>query len=89
MIKKESLWRIYDGGYDLRVGGLVVVAKKKRSVSEAAEVVAIRKLSGSSRNDSLSTLFQVQGEYFVKCIEAYEPEADLYIVFEHMSISLV
>ena len=89
VIKKGSLWRIYDGSYDLRVGGLVVVAKKKRSISEATEVVAIRKLSGSSRNDSLSTLFQVQGEYFVKCIEAYESEADLYIVLEHMSIALV
>ena len=89
MIKKESPWRIYDGGYDLRVGGLVTVAKKKRPVSEVAEVVAIRKLSGSSKNDSLSTLFQVQGEYFVKCAEAYESEADLYIVLEHMPISLV
>lgn len=85
-IKKESPWRIYDGGYELRVGGLVTVAKKKRPVSE---VVAIRKLSGSSRNDNLSTLFQVQGEYFVKYTKAYESEADLYIVLEHMPISLV
>ena len=89
VIKKESPWRIYDGGYDLSVGGLVTVAKKRRPVSEVAEVVAIRKLSGSSKNDSLSTLFQVQGEYFVKCTEAYESEADLYIVLEHMPISLV
>lgn len=66
-----------------------MVAKKKRPVSEAAEVIAIRKLSGSSRNDSLSTLLQVQGEYFVKCTEAYESEADLYIVLEHIPISLV
>lgn len=65
------------------------MAKKKRPVAEVAEVVAIRKLSGSSKNDSLSTLFQVQGEYFVKCTEAYESEADLYIVLEHMPISLV
>ncbi|KAK3167992.1 hypothetical protein OEA41_004438 [Lepraria neglecta] len=88
-IKKEFPWRIYDGGYDLRVGGLVTVAKKKRPVSEVAEAVAIRKLSGLSRNDSLSTLFQVQGEYFVKCTEAYESGADLYIVLEHIPISLV
>ena len=92
--KEESPWRSYDEGYDLRVGGLVTVAKKKRQVSQMAESrpaseVAIRKLSGSSRNNNLSTLLRVQGEYFVKCIEAYEFGADLYVVLEHMPISLV
>ncbi len=55
----------------------------------ASEVVAIRKLSGSGRNENPSRLLQIQRECFVKCIEAYELEADLYIVLEHMSFSLV
>lgn len=93
--KGESPWRTYDEGYDLRVGGLVTVAKEKRSGSNLAEsrpaskVVAIRKLPGSSRNANLSTLLRVQGEYFVKYTDAYEFGADLYVVLEHMPISLV
>ena len=93
--KKQSPWRSYDEGYDLRVSGLVTVAKKKRPDSKvpkgrpASEVVAVRKLSGSSRNASLSMLLRVQGEYFVRCTDAYEFGAELYIVLEHMPISLV
>jgi len=94
-VKEESPWRTYDEGYDLRVGGLVTVAKKKRTGSKmaesrpASEVVAIRKLSGSSRNANLSTLLRVQGEYFVKCTGAYEFGAEFYVVLEHVPISLV
>ncbi|KAL8832496.1 MAG: hypothetical protein Q9191_000223 [Dirinaria sp. TL-2023a] len=93
--KKESSWRSYDEGYNLRVSELVTVAKKKRSNSgvakrhSASEVVAVKKLSDSSRNISLSMLLRVQGEYFVRCTNAYEFEAELYVVLEHMSISLI
>lgn len=34
-------------------------------------------------------LLRVQGEYFVKCTNAYEFEVELYVVLEHMPISLV
>ena len=94
-VKEESPWRSYDEGYDLRVSGLVTVAKKKRpdfKVAKgcpASEVVAVKKLLGSSRNTSLSMLLRVQGEYFVKCTDAYEFGAELYVVLEHMPISLV
>ncbi len=94
-VKEESPWRSYDEGYDLRVSGLVTVAKKKRPGSKvakgrpASKVVAVRKLSGSGRNTSLSMLLRVQGEYFVKCTDAYEFGAELYIILEHMPISLV
>ena len=94
-VKEESPWRSYDEGYDLRVSGLVTVAKKKRpdfKVAKgrpASEVVAVRKISGSSRNTSLSMLLRVQGEYFVRCTDAYEFGAELYVVLEHMPISLV
>ena len=94
-VKEESPWRSYDEGYDLRVSGLVTVAKKKRPGSKvakgrpASKVVAVRKLLGSGRNTSLSMLLQVQGEYFVKYTDAYEFGAELYVVLEHMPISLV
>ena len=94
-VKKQSSWRSYDEGYDLRVSGLVTVAKKKCPDSKvpkscpASEVVAVRKLSGSSRNASLSMLLRVQGEYFVRCTDAYKFGTELYIVLEHMPISLV
>lgn len=64
-VKEESPWRSYDEGYDLRVSGLVTVAKKKRPGSKmakgrpASKVVAVRKLLGSGRNTSLSMLLQV------------------------------
>lgn len=93
--KEESPWRTYDEGYDLRVGGLVTVAKKKRPGSKMAKgrpdskVVAIKKLSGLSRNANLFTLLRVQGKYFVKCTGAYEFEGELYVVLKYMPISLV
>jgi hypothetical protein len=55
----------------------------------ASKTMAIRKFFGSSRNVNLSTFLQVQGKYFVKCIEAYEFKAELYVALEHMSISLI
>ena len=96
-MKEESPWRTYDEGYNLRIDGLITIAKKKRSASKmaatedrsASEVVAVRKLSDSSRSENLSRLLQIQRQYFVKCIEAYEFGADLYVVLEHMPISLV
>jgi len=94
-VKEEFPWRSYDEGYDLRVSGLVIVAKKKRldfKVAKgrlASKVIAIRKLLGSSKNTSLSMLLRVQGEFFVRCMDAYEFGVELYVVLEHMPISLV
>ncbi len=90
-VVKESPWQTYEEGYNLRVGGLVTVARRKRLESplDAAEKVAIKKLSGPSRDAELSTLRQVQGKYFVKFVEAYSMEDDLYIILEFMPISLV
>lgn len=89
--KKESPWQIYNDGYNLRVGGLVTVAARKRSESsaDAAKLVAIKKLSGPSRDAQFETLRQVQGKHFVSFVEAYRTEDDLYIVLELMPISLV
>ena len=94
-MKEESPYRIYNKGYNFRFGGLVTVAKKKRPGSRMAKgrpgskVVAIRKLSGSSRNVKFSTLLRVQADYFIKCTGAYEFRADFYLVLEHMPVSLV
>ncbi len=94
-MKNEFSWRTYDEDYDLRVDELVIMTKKKRSSSKMTEsdsastVIAIRKLSDSSRNVNLFTLLRVQEEYFVKCIKTYEFKVDLYVILEHMSISLV
>ena len=93
--KEESPWRSYDEGYDLRVSEFVIVTKKKRPDFKMAkgrlvsEVIAVRKLSDSSRNVSLFMLLQIQEEYFVRCTNAYEFEVELYVVLEHMSISLI
>lgn len=85
-VKEESPWRMYNKGYDLRVVALVTVAKKKRPGCRmtkghpASKVVAIRKLSGSSRNVKFSTLLRLQGEYLIKCTGAYKFGADFYLV---------
>lgn len=71
------------------------MTKKKRSSFKvtkdrsASKVIAIRKLSDSGRNISLSMLLQIQEKYFVKCTNAYEFEVELYVVLEHMSIFLI
>jgi len=94
-IKEEFSWRTYDEDYDLRIDELVIVTKKKRTSSKmtesrsASKVIAIRKLFDSSRNVNLSTLLRVQEKYFVKCIETYEFEVELYVVLEHVPISLI
>ena len=71
------------------------MTKKKRPNSKVtksrstSEMVAVRKLSGSNKNINLFMLLRAQGEYFVKCTNVYEFEAELYIVLEHMFISLI
>ncbi len=59
-MKKESSWRSYDEGYNLKVNGLVIVTKKKRldfKVTKdrlTSKVIAIRKLLSLDKNISLS-----------------------------------
>ena len=59
---------------------------KSRLISK---VIAIKKLSSSSKNVNLFMLFQIQKKYFVKCTNAYEFEIELYVVLEYMSIFLI
>ena len=63
--------------------------KRSKSSEEAANLVAIKTLSGPNRDAKLETLRQVQGKHFVSFVEVYRTEDDLYLVLELMPISLV
>lgn len=63
--------------------------KPSESSAVTADSVAIRKLSGPSRDAELWALRQEQGKHFVSCIEACRTEYDLYIVLVSMPISLI
>jgi len=86
---------MYDEDYDLKINKFVIVTKKKRTSFKitksrsTSKVIAIKKLFNLNKNVNLFTLLRVQGKYFVKCIEIYEFEVELYVIFKHMLISLI
>ena len=87
MTKDGSPWRSYERIYQLRlgVGDRVTVAERK---SPPFNVVTVRSLSGPRVEDKLRILQQIQHTNFVSAFDAFKFEQSLYVVFEHMPISL-
>ena len=83
-VKKGFPWQTYDEGNNLRIGRLIMVAKRNclGSPDVAPKRVAIKILSDPSRNAELSTLCRVQGEHFIKLIEVYGLGDDLWVILE-------
>jgi hypothetical protein len=87
MIKEGSPWRSYERIYQLRlgVGDRVNVAERK---SPPFDIVTVRSFSGPRIEDKLYMLQRIQHPNFVSAFDAFKFEQSLYIVFEHMPISL-
>ena len=49
----------------------------------------IKKLLAPSTDAKLSMLRQIQDSFFVSCVEVFHFEDALYVVSEHMTISLL
>jgi hypothetical protein len=87
MVKEGSPWRSYERIYQLRlgVGDRVNVAERK---SPPFDIVTVRSFSGPRLEDKLYMLQRIQYPNFVSALDAFKFEQSLYIVFEHMPISL-
>jgi hypothetical protein len=87
MTKEGSPWRSYERIYQLRlgVGDRVTVAERR---SPPFNVVTVRSFSGPRVEDKLRMLQQIQHANFVSAFDAFKFEQSLYVVFEHMPISL-
>ncbi|KAH8799662.1 kinase-like domain-containing protein [Xylogone sp. PMI_703] len=87
MTKEGSPWRNYKRIYQLRlgVGDHVTIAEHK---SHPFDLVTMRCFSGPRVGEKLDMLQQIQHPNFVSAFEAFRFEQSLYIVFEHMPISL-
>lgn len=84
-VKDRSLWETYDKDYQLELGGLVTVAGRR---CPASELVVIKELPGSSADATLSVLHQIQGSYFVNCVEIFHFRNALHVISEYMTMSL-
>jgi hypothetical protein len=100
--KAESPWRSYEEIYQLRLGvgldgvGLdrVIVAQRR---SPPFNLVTVRRFVGPAVEDKFHMLQRIQharapslrgNANFVSALGAFEVEKSLYVVFEHMPISL-
>jgi hypothetical protein len=87
MTKEWSPWGSYEKIYQLRlgVGDRVTVAEHK---SHPFDVVTVRSFSGPRAEDVLRMLQRIHHPNFVSALDAFRFEQSLYVVFEHMPISL-
>ena len=87
MTKEGSPWRSYERIYQLRlgVGDRVNVAERK---SPPFDIVTVRSFSGPRIENKLYMLQRIRHPNFVSAFDAFKFEQSLYIVFEHMPISL-
>lgn len=85
-VKEQSPWKSYDRDYQTELGGPVTVAERKEP---ASGLVVVKEFSRANAESRLSMLRQVLDSYFVSCIEIFHFEDRLYMVSEHMTMSLL
>jgi hypothetical protein len=84
-IKHQSPWQTYERGYDLKFDQFVAVATRKAPLTGK---VTIRKLAGQNAASELDMLRRVDHERFVTLLEIMDHEKTIYMVFEHIFVSL-
>jgi hypothetical protein len=85
VIRRESLWNMYDKGYELELGGTVTIAGQKVFPRNLAVVRAF--LEG--RAEKTLHIFQsIQHNNFAAALEVFISEEIFYVVLELMAISL-
>lgn len=89
-VKDDSPWKTYNKEYQVELGGLVTVAERKHP---GYGLVVVKELSGPSSESKLKMLRSIttiiQSGYFVSCVEVFNFENVLHVIFEHMTISLL
>ena len=85
-VKKESRGKSYDRDYQTELGGPVTVAERKEP---ASGMVVVKEFSRANAENRLSMLRQVLDSYFISCIEIFYFEDMLYVISEHMTMSLL
>ena len=81
----ESPWEKYEKVYDVELGGTVEVAVRKAS---PVELVHVRTFSTAASAKALHLYGQLQHRNLVLALEAFTTDNGLYIVLEHMPVSL-
>ncbi|KAH7305373.1 kinase-like domain-containing protein [Rhexocercosporidium sp. MPI-PUGE-AT-0058] len=81
----ESPWKTYEKIYDVELGGLVAVAVRKAG---PVELVHVRAFETQAATKTLYVYRQLQHQNIVTALEAFTTDDSLYIVVEHMPISL-
>lgn len=83
--RSGSPWEHYEECYELQLNTPVTVALQK---SAPSKLVSIRRFSRPTYEKDLYMFQQVQHESFVAALEAFTTGEHLYIVLEHMPITL-
>jgi hypothetical protein len=83
--RSGSPWEHYDECYELQFNTPVTVAVQK---SPPSKLVSIRRFSAPTNEKTLFTFQQIRHDSFVAALEAFTTGEHLYIVLEHMPITL-
>jgi hypothetical protein len=81
----ESPWGKYEKIYDVELGGPVEVAVRK---APPVELVHVRAFAIQATAKTLHLFRQLQHRNIVTALEAFTTDSSLYIVLEHMPLSL-
>jgi len=81
----ESPWEKYEKIYDVELGGPVEVAVRK---APPVELVHVRAFATQAAAKTLHVYRQLQHRNIVTALEAFTTDNSLYIVLEHMPLSL-
>jgi hypothetical protein len=81
----ESLWRKYEKIYDVELGGPVAVAVRK---APPVELVHVRAFAIQAAAKTLHLFRQLRHRNIITALEAFTTDNGLYIVLEHMPLSL-
>ena len=85
-VKEGSPWKSYGRDYQTKLGGPVTVAERQEP---ASELVVVKEFSRANAESRLLMLRQVLDNSFVSCIEIFHFEDMLYMISEHMTMSLL
>ena len=83
--RKESPWEIYEKVLDLDLNGSVTVAQRK---ARHSGLVAVRAFPVAAAENALYMHGRVRHANIVEALDAFTTETSLFIVLEHMPISL-
>lgn len=85
LIKRQSPWTVYEKGYELKFDQYVTVAARRAPDSGIA---AIKTITSRDANLKLGMLRRVCNKRFVRLLEVFDFDGEVFAVFEHTPTSL-